>query len=72
MADITFTIEEFIGVIQKQNDGWSKELNLVKWNDHDAKYDIREWNEDHSRMTRGITLTPSEMRRVVKFVEGRV
>lgn len=30
--------------------GWTKEINMVSWNEHDPKYDIREWAPDHSRM----------------------
>jgi hypothetical protein len=26
--------------------GWSKELNLISWNDRDPKYDLREWSPD--------------------------
>lgn len=40
--------------------GWSKELNLVSWNDRPAKYDLREWAPDHSRMGKGITLSDEE------------
>lgn len=40
--------------------GWSKELNLVSWNDRPAKFDLREWAPDHSRMGKGITLSDEE------------
>jgi hypothetical protein len=33
---------------------------MVSWNDREPKVDIREWNEDHSRMGRGLTLTAEE------------
>ena len=71
--DITYTIEQFIGVLKEEKDGWTKELNLVSWNGQEAKYDIRSWKtDDHSKMTRGITLTPEEMHRVVAMMQGRV
>ena len=38
-----------------------KELNLVKWGDHEPKYDLRGWNEDRSQMSKGITLTKDEL-----------
>jgi len=41
--------------------GWTKELNLVSWNDNAAKYDIREWSPDHVKMAKGITLTVGEL-----------
>jgi len=39
---------------------WAKHLALVKWGNNDAKYDIRPWNEDMTKMGRGITLTDAE------------
>ncbi|MCI5840240.1 MAG: PC4/YdbC family ssDNA-binding protein, partial [Peptoniphilaceae bacterium] len=38
----------------------TKEINLVSWNDGEAKYDIRNWNPEHSRMSKGVTLTKEE------------
>ena len=68
MADITFKIEERIGVLSKKPNGWQKEINLVSWNEREAKFDIREWNEDHSRMTKGITLTKEETIRLKEIL----
>ena len=28
-------------------------MNLVSWNDRAAKFDIREWDEDHEKMKKG-------------------
>ena len=44
--------------------GWSKELNLVSWNERDPKFDLREWSPDHTKMGKGITLTYEEMQAV--------
>lgn len=72
MNEVTFKIEQYIGVISAKKDGWNKELNLVSWNGGETKYDIREWSEDHTKMSRGVTLTPDEMHRIAKMIEGRV
>ena len=32
----------------------------MSWNDRPAKYDLREWAPDHSRMGKGITLSDEE------------
>jgi len=61
MAEIKFEIKEAIGVLSKSAKGWTKELNLVSWNDKDPKYDIREWSPDHSKMGKGVTLSNEEM-----------
>ena len=54
---ITFEIKEHIGVLCVYHTGWKKELNLVSWNGNAPKYDIRDWDPDHERMSRGITLS---------------
>lgn len=61
MAELKFEITEHIGNLSENAKGWTKELNLVSWNDHDPKYDIREWSPDHSRMGKGVTLTADEL-----------
>ena len=54
--DVTFEIIEEIGIISTQDTGWTKEINLVRWNGGMAKYDIRDWDPYHQKMSRGITL----------------
>lgn len=68
--NFTFEIEEHFGTISAR-EGWNKELNLVKWNGAAAKYDIREWDEHHEQMRRGLTLTPCEMRKMVDLFVSR-
>lgn len=57
---ITFEIIKQLGVISESPTGWKKELNIVKWGDREPKYDIRDWDEEHMRMSRGITLHEEE------------
>ncbi len=59
--EIKYEIVKSIGVLSISPKGWRKELNLVSWNDREAKYDIREWSEDHSKMSKGITLSKEEI-----------
>lgn len=40
--------------------GWKKELNIVKWNGGEERYDIRSWNADHTKMGKGISLSWDE------------
>lgn len=61
MADISFKIVEEIGVLSELPNNWQKELNRVSWNERDAKYDLRDWNADHQKMRKGITLTVDEL-----------
>nr|DAJ65229.1 MAG TPA: hypothetical protein [Caudoviricetes sp.] len=60
MNQINYEIKEHIGIISESKNGWTKELNLVSWNDNEPKYDIREWDPKHEKMSRGITLTEEE------------
>ena len=69
--DITFEIIEEIGIISTIDTGWAKELNLVRWNGGVAKYDIRDWDPSHTRMSRGITLKEEEMRRILELMRKR-
>ena len=61
MADIKYEILEQIGVLSTSASGWSKELNLISWNDRDAKFDLRDWSADHIKMGKGVTLTHEEL-----------
>ena len=70
-SDITYDIKEHIGVIKTFNTGWQKELNIVSWNGGNPKYDIREWDMDHTHMTRWITLFPDEMQEICRLLADR-
>lgn len=60
MAEVTYEITEELGVLSENSRGWTKELNMVSWNGAEAKFDIREWDPDKKRMSRGITLSWDE------------
>jgi len=68
MAEIKFEIKQFIGVLSESSKGWTKELNLVSWNDQDPKYDLREWDPDHKKMGKGVTLTSDELKKLKELV----
>ncbi len=62
MAEIKFEIIKTLGILATSEKGWTKELNLVSWNDRPAKYDLREWSPDHTLMSKGVTLSEAEMK----------
>lgn len=62
MADIKYEIKETIGTISENNKGWSKELNLISWNDREPKYDLRDWAPEHEKMGKGVTLSSDELK----------
>ena len=58
----TFRIKKRLGTIRvNPTTNWTKELNLIEWNKTGkAKLDIRDWDETHEHMSRGITLSEAE------------
>jgi hypothetical protein len=70
--EVTFNVENHLGVIRETKNGWTKELNLVSWNDGEPKFDIREWSPDHQHMSRGITLAPEEMKSLKEIIDTRI
>ncbi len=61
MSDIKFTITKNIATLSTNpKTSWTKELNLVSWNDRAPKYDLRDWSPDHTKMGKGVTMTEEE------------
>jgi hypothetical protein len=61
MTDIKYEIIKKIGVLSTSKSGWTKELNLMSWNDREPKYDLRDWSADRSRRGKGVTLSAEEL-----------
>ena len=69
MSEIKFEIMKKIGVLSKsapalsrvEGSGWAKEVNLIRWNERDPKYDIRDWSADGEKMGKGVTLSKEEL-----------
>lgn len=70
MAELKFEITKHIGVLSENARGWTKELNMVSWNEREPKYDLREWSPDHSRMGKGITLTEEDITTLRALLNG--
>lgn len=64
MADIKYEIKETIGELSESSKGWKKELNLISWNDKTPKFDIRDWDTEHKKMGKGVTLTNDELKKL--------
>lgn len=61
MSEIKYEIIKTIAILPTSASGWSKELNLISWNDREPKYDLRDLSADHSKMGKGVTLTREEL-----------
>lgn len=60
MSDFTFEIVERYGVLIERPSGWTKEVNLVSFGGRPPKLDIREWDPDHEKMSKGLTFSKDE------------
>ena len=61
MADIKYEIVKKIGVLTMSAKGWTKELNLISWNEREPKYDLRDWAPEHEKMGKGVTLSKEDL-----------
>ncbi|MGN0618268.1 MAG: YdbC family protein [Ruminiclostridium sp.] len=71
MAEFKYEIVKELGVISEGARGWTKELNLISWNDKPAKFDIRDWAPDHEKMGKGVSLTEEEMQSLIELFNAR-
>ncbi len=70
MSDFSYDVKKHYGTILDTGNGWKKEINLVSWNGHPAKLDIREWSSDKSKMKRGITFSKDEVVEIKKLIDS--
>lgn len=70
MADIKYDIVKELGVVSENSTGWTKELNLISWNNREAKYDLRDWSPEHAKMGKGITLSLEELKELKNLLNN--
>ncbi|MFY9483731.1 MAG: YdbC family protein [Tissierellaceae bacterium] len=61
-SNFQYEITEHIGIISESPKGWTKEINLISWNNRSPKYDLRDWSPEHEKMGKGITFTKEELK----------
>ena len=62
MPEIKFEIIKNIGTLSESSKVWTKELNLISWNNREPKYDIGDWDPEHEKMGKGVTLSEDEVK----------
>ncbi len=67
-----FEIVKNIATLSTERSGWTKELNLVSFNDAPPKYDLRTWDPDHLKMGKGVTISNEEMAILKEAIEDLV
>lgn len=60
MAEFKYEITEQIGTLSANSNGWSREVNMVSWNDREPKLDIRDWAPNNEKMGKGVSLSREE------------
>lgn len=71
-TEFKYEIVRNIGVLSTfrvKGETHNKELNIVSWNGRVPKFDIREWDESHTKMSKGITLTGDEIRTLYELIK---
>ena len=68
---VRYEVVERIGVLNRKKSGWTREVNVVAWNGNEPKVDIREWDPQHERMSRGVTLLEEEAEVLAKYLARR-
>ena len=58
--EVKYEIVRHIAVLSTSPKGWTKEVNLVKWNEGQTKLDIRDWAPGREKLGKGVTLTGDE------------
>ena len=68
--DFSFEVVKDYGIL---GDGtWSTHLTEVSWNGREAKFDIRPWNDDMSKMGKGVSLTLEELIELHDIIERKI
>ena len=67
--EIECEIIEAYGIFAGSGGFWNKEVNLVSWNGRPAKLDIRNWQKDHEKCGKGITLTREEAESLLELLK---
>lgn len=69
MPEVKWDIREKLGVLS-EGGTWKKEVNIIAWNDKAAKMDIRSWDAEHKKMSKGITFTKEEVKKLKALLDG--
>ena len=69
MPEVKWDIKRNLGVLS-EGGTWKKEVNIIAWNDKAAKMDVRSWDAEHKKMSKGLTLTKEEAKNLKSILDG--
>ena len=67
-SNYNFKLLENIGVVSEKPNGWTLELNIVSFNGRDARYDLREWRNDHTELRTGARFSESDLKPLMELI----
>lgn len=68
MGDVKFEVIKELGVLSESSKGWTKEVNIISWNDGVPVYDIRTWSPGREKAGKGVTLNDFEMLKLLEIM----
>ncbi len=69
--EVSYHVVEEIGSIPSES-AWDLEVNMISWNGAPAKVDIRRWNPDRDKMSKGISLTKEEAKELIPLLKEAI
>lgn len=70
--EMDFKIIESGAILEEGTKGWKVEINKVSWYGRDPGWDIRAWNEDHTKCGKGIGLSELALSNLANFVLAKL
>lgn len=73
MKDITFDVKQRIAVLSENDNGYSKQINIVSWNGGKPQLDIRMWKVQQDKPPvplKGIPLNDDETKALIEAIKG--
>ena len=71
MGEFKYEVKEKFATLSDKN-GYTKEFNLISYNDREPTYDIRTWSVDEEgerKMGKGITLNKKELKELLNILQ---
>lgn len=68
-GDFSFEVVKDYGEIGDTGGKWQLHLALVSFNGNEPKYDIRQWNEDMTKMGKGVRLDDGQLYDLMCMIE---
>ncbi len=69
--EVSYHVVEEIGSIPNES-AWDLEVNKISWNGAPPKIDIRRWNPDRDKMSKGISLTKEEAKELIPLLKEAI